>query len=78
MAGKTTATKYRVLCWGACTPESPCGINYPSTKTALEVRAETGDVIDDIPPHFAPALIEAGLIEVAAEDVPAQVEGGAR
>lgn len=41
-------TKYRVLCWGACTPDSPCSFEY-AVGTARK-SARTGDIVDDLPP----------------------------
>lgn len=70
MADKKTK-KYRVLCWGACVEGAPCGINYPSARTAQEVRAETGDVVDDIPAIYVADLIAAGTIEPVVDE-----EGG--
>jgi hypothetical protein len=47
------------------------GINYPPHGKGDEVRAEVGDVIDDIPPKVAKLWTEQGIIEhVGTKQVP--------
>jgi hypothetical protein len=41
--------KYEILCWGACSEDSPCSIHY--NAAGKEKVAVTGDVVDDIPPQ---------------------------
>lgn len=66
MPEQKTTSKYKVLCWGACLPDHPCGINYISTVTGVEVRAETGEVVEDIDPASVKAnrFVERGILEV--------------
>lgn len=39
------------------------GINYRPTPKADEVRAEPGDIVDDVPPKVAKAWVADGVLE---------------
>jgi hypothetical protein len=49
---------WQVLCWGACVPYHPCGIDYLSTEDGEWKRATTGDVVEDIAPESVLAPVE--------------------
>lgn len=55
---------WEVLCWGACTPYHPCGINYISTEDGTEKRATTGHVVEDIDPQSVKRndFVERGIL----------------
>jgi hypothetical protein len=55
---------WQVLCWGACVPYHPCGIDYLSTEDGEWKRATTGDVVEDISPESVKSnrMVEEGVL----------------
>lgn len=63
MADKKDEPKiYRVLCWGACIPDYPCGLEYQG------YRYETGSLIA-LPPSVAKRHVEKGRLELEKDKV---------
>lgn len=52
------------------------GLNYPPNNKPPAVRAEPGDVVDDLPPKAIPGLLEVGAIELYVEP-PLSADGAA-
>ena len=53
---KDELKRYRVLCWGACIPDYPCGLEWQGK------RYETGSVIE-LPASVAQRHIAKGRLE---------------
>jgi hypothetical protein len=53
---KDELKRYRVLCWGACIPDHPCGLEWQGK------RYETGAVIE-LPASVAQRHIDKGRLE---------------
>lgn len=59
---KTTAGRFRVM----------AGLNYPAG--GVNVRAEAGAVVDDLPAESVPWLLEQGYVE-PVDDAPGKGDG---